>query len=56
MKELIRKLLIEIGENPEREGIIDTPKRVNKAWKELTTPVKFDFNTIASEVDEELNN
>lgn len=45
MKELIKNLLIEIGEDPEREGIIDTPKRVSKAWKELTTPVEFDFNT-----------
>ncbi len=29
---LIRELLIAIGENPDREGLIDTPKRVVKSW------------------------
>jgi len=32
IKQLIHKLLIQIGENPEREGIIKTPERVAKAW------------------------
>jgi len=32
---LIRKLLEHIGENPEREGLLDTPKRVIKSFKEL---------------------
>jgi GTP cyclohydrolase IA len=35
-KELIvRDMLIEIGENPNREGLIDTPKRIVKMWKEI---------------------
>ena len=32
IKELIHKLLIEIGEDPDREGIVRTPERVAKAW------------------------
>tara|TARA_R100001443_G_scaffold65256_1_gene74569 strand:- start:311 stop:841 length:531 start_codon:yes stop_codon:yes gene_type:complete len=37
----ISEFLELIGENPEREGIKDTPKRVAKAWKELLTPLEF---------------
>jgi GTP cyclohydrolase I len=37
----IVRVLERIGEDPTREGLIDTPKRVAKAWKELTTPPEF---------------
>ena len=33
----IKTLLQYIGENPEREGLIDTPQRVVKAWDEMTS-------------------
>lgn len=33
--ELIKEVLIAIGEDPEREGLRDTPKRVVKSWAEL---------------------
>jgi GTP cyclohydrolase I len=33
---LIRELLIEIGENPDREGLKKTPERVAKAYQFLT--------------------
>ena len=33
---LIRELLIEIGEDPEREGIVKTPLRAARAWEFLT--------------------
>jgi GTP cyclohydrolase I len=33
--QLIRDLLIAIGEDPNREGLLDTPKRVVKSWSEL---------------------
>ncbi|NOU36231.1 MAG: GTP cyclohydrolase I FolE [Kiritimatiellaceae bacterium] len=36
MEELIRKLLIELGENPEREGLKGTPARVAESYKFLT--------------------
>lgn len=34
MEDLVRQMLIGIGEDPTREGLLDTPKRVVKAWKE----------------------
>src|SRR5579872_27176 len=49
MKDLIRQLLAELGENPAREGLIDTPKRVEKALKFLTSGYDAD-------VDHVLNN
>ncbi|MFM5897200.1 MAG: GTP cyclohydrolase I FolE, partial [Dolichospermum sp.] len=36
MKQAVRTLLIGLGENPDREGLKDTPKRVVKALKFLT--------------------
>ncbi|MCC7300503.1 MAG: GTP cyclohydrolase I FolE [Verrucomicrobia bacterium] len=36
MEELIRKLLVELGENPEREGLKGTPARVAESYKFLT--------------------
>ncbi|MTJ08624.1 MULTISPECIES: GTP cyclohydrolase I FolE [unclassified Anabaena] len=36
MRQAVRTLLIGLGENPDREGLIDTPKRVVKALKFLT--------------------
>lgn len=36
MQELVYQLLEELGEDPEREGLKDTPKRVAKAMKFLT--------------------
>ncbi|MET0449977.1 MAG: GTP cyclohydrolase I FolE [Aeromicrobium sp.] len=31
----IRELLIAVGEDPDREGLLDTPKRVAKSYEEL---------------------
>ena len=36
VEELIHELLIEIGEDPGREGLRDTPKRAAKSWEFLT--------------------
>ena len=33
--DLIREVLVAIGEDPDREGLKDTPKRVVKSWSEL---------------------
>src|SRR3954467_8660823 len=49
MEDLVRKLLAELGEDPEREGLLDTPKRVEKALKFLTSGY-------AADIDEVLNN
>ena len=32
---IIRDMLITIGENPDREGLVGTPNRVVRMWKEL---------------------
>lgn len=32
----VTRLIEWVGENPDREGLIDTPNRVVKAWRELT--------------------
>ena len=36
MKDLFYKLLKELGEDPDREGLKDTPKRVEESYKFLT--------------------
>jgi GTP cyclohydrolase IA len=38
----IRELLIAIGENPEREGLKDTPARVARAYAELTSGLRLE--------------
>src|SRR5881398_1741400 len=37
MQDLIRQLLAELGEDPGREGLLNTPKRVDKALRFLTS-------------------
>ncbi len=36
MKELVRQMLVDLGEDPNREGLIDTPARVEKSLRFLT--------------------
>lgn len=36
VKKLIHELLIELGEDPDREGLKNTPERVAEAWNFLT--------------------
>jgi GTP cyclohydrolase IA len=46
MQDIIRQLLVELGENPSREGLLDTPKRVEKALKFLTSGYTADIDTV----------
>ncbi|HOV13504.1 MAG TPA: GTP cyclohydrolase I FolE [Spirochaetota bacterium] len=46
MRDIIKKLLLEIGEDPEREGLKKTPLRVEKAYNFLTKGYKDDINSI----------
>tara|TARA_Y100001970_G_scaffold52986_1_gene67045 strand:+ start:18222 stop:18791 length:570 start_codon:yes stop_codon:yes gene_type:complete len=46
IKELTKKLLKEIGENPDREGLLNTPLRVAKSWDFLSRGYKQDINQI----------
>jgi GTP cyclohydrolase I len=49
MQDIIRQLLTELGEDPSREGLLDTPKRVEKSLRFLT-------QGYAANVDAVLNN
>jgi len=46
VKELTKKILIEIGEDPDREGLLNTPLRVAKAWDFLSKGYKQDIDEI----------
>ena len=46
MQELIEQLLAELGEDPSREGLLNTPKRVEKALKFLTSGYDADIDTV----------
>jgi GTP cyclohydrolase I len=66
MKDLIRKILVEIGEDPDRQGLKGTPLRVDRAFRYLTSgytqdvdkilnnamfDVKYDEMVIVSDID-----
>jgi len=46
MQELIKKLLAELGEDPDREGLRDTPARVANAYKFLTSGYRADIDQV----------
>src|SRR5467141_695883 len=46
MQDLIRKLLADLGEDPDREGLRDTPKRVEKAYRFLTSGYDADIDRV----------
>ena len=46
MQDLIRRLLAELGEDPAREGLVSTPKRVEQALKFLTSGYQADVDTV----------
>jgi len=66
MKNLVREILIEIGEDPDRQGLKGTPARVDKSLRYLTSgysqdvdkllnnamyDVKYDEMVIVSDID-----
>ena len=55
-KEKIEKavydLLLAIGEDPTREGLIDTPKRVAKMYQELLSQVPINYTTFQDNYDD----
>ncbi|MGP8232457.1 MAG: GTP cyclohydrolase I FolE [Methylovirgula sp.] len=50
----VRTLLLWAGDDPEREGLRDTPTRVVKAYEELFSGYKSDGNDVLSRVFEEV--
>lgn len=47
IKESIRNILIALGEDPEREGLIDTPDRVARMYEEVFEGMKYSNKEIA---------
>ena len=41
LAELVREILVEIGEDPDRDGLRETPKRVAKALQEMTASTRL---------------
>ena len=52
--EAVRTLILWAGDDPEREGLIDTPKRVFKAYKEFFAGYEEDPEEILSRTFEEV--
>src|SRR6201986_2973707 len=46
MQEIVRQLLAELGEDPSREGLLDTPKRVEKSLRFLTSGYSADVDSV----------
>jgi GTP cyclohydrolase I len=42
----VRDILTEIGEDPEREGLLRTPERMHRMWLELTVGYRVDSNRL----------
>lgn len=51
---LFRALLHQLGEDPSRNGLIDTPKRWVKFMREFLEPQEFNFTTFPSEGSDEM--
>ena len=49
MQDLIRQLLVELGEDPAREGLVRTPQRVEKALKFLTSGYGADIDKVLND-------
>ncbi len=46
--QLVRELLIEIGEDPDREGLLKTPERVAAAYRFLTSGYHTDMGAVVN--------
>ena len=46
MQELVARLLADLGEDPSREGLRDTPKRVEKSLRFLTSGYEADIDKV----------
>jgi GTP cyclohydrolase I len=49
MEDLIRRLLVELGEDPAREGLLRTPHRVEKALKFLTSGYNANIDNVLND-------
>ncbi len=49
IEQLTRELLVEIDEDPDREGLVRTPARVARSWKELTKGYHMDITEVLND-------
>lgn len=46
VQHLIHELLLELGEDPKREGLVKTPKRVARSWEYITQGYQKDIKEV----------
>lgn len=51
IEEHVRGILVALGENPDREGLVDTPKRVAKMYEEVFAGIQYSNKEIAAMFD-----
>lgn len=51
IEEHVRGILVALGENPDREGLIDTPKRVAKMYEEVFAGIQYSNDEVAAMFD-----
>jgi GTP cyclohydrolase IA len=49
MQDLVRKILLDLGEDPDREGLKDTPDRFEKALRFLTSGYAMDTKAVLND-------
>src|SRR5690242_5266602 len=49
MQDLVRQLLAQLGEDPDREGLVRTPARVEKALRFLTSGYQADIDKVLND-------
>ena len=49
VEEITNSLLLELGEDPNREGLIKTPSRVAKAWEFISKGYNEDLNKVIND-------
>jgi GTP cyclohydrolase I len=49
MQEIIRRLLAELGEDPDREGLLGTPRRVEQSLRALTSGYTADVDAVIND-------
>src|SRR5436309_13926324 len=45
-EDLVREMIVRLGEDPKREGLVRTPQRVRSAWEQLIRGYKEDASSI----------
>ena len=49
LEELVHELLGQIGEDPQRDGLVSTPRRVATAWRDLTAGYQMNVDELLND-------